>query len=118
MRSILFIFWCLINLISFCQDCTIVSIKGNVTNENNVRLGKGMKIDLDQKIKFSSGSDAIAVICPNDGKVILTPKGPNDLETSEIKTVLGDLFIPQTKNAKTAQEYITRSDDAPVATTH
>jgi uncharacterized protein YacL (UPF0231 family) len=76
MKGCIYHFVMLMRLIVFGQnECVVVSVKGNVLiAEENKLVEKGMKLTMNEKLKFSSAEDALAVIHPKKGRFIIKSK--------------------------------------------
>jgi hypothetical protein len=104
MKGCIYHFVMLMRLIVFGQnECVVVSVKGNVLiAEENKLVEKGMKLTMNEKLKFSSAEDALAVIHPKKGRFIIKAKSSTELTKSEFVEALKDIYNPKKEHAKTA----------------
>lgn len=90
----------LVSITAFAQEYHVINVKGSVAVVGKTgNLKPNDKIKADDKLKFSSPSDALAVVGTKTGRFIISPSKRS--KDGELLSLVKDVITPGTKKLST-----------------
>lgn len=101
MKSVFFIItFCFASFLATAQEFHVISVKGSVAVVGKTgNLKANDKIKADDKLKFSSPTDAVAVVGTKTGRFIISPSSKS--KDGELLSIVKEVITPGTKKLST-----------------